>query len=368
MFLHYFLKTLSFHCFHFERITMVELNLDGADGADISIWVKIIIFLALLAMFGFGIELYRRLPFIAFYLYSLLLFTLPATIYSHGADTVIMIIKCLFVSLPFFVTSLWRISSITEDLFNDHFVSFPLNYFVYRKLKGKFSEDIMEWICGSLFFANIIWSVVIDFSVGSYYNASCGLILAFTVPLPSTIGWSAPGYTVDGEERKVDLLVPDLHWFWIMLYTSFDMLSTWMHTLNIYVSILHLIPCYLYCAIMSQRWDLYLMIRTLNLYAVIQVVSPWNWISEVLGEPVIIENEMIPIIWGACHLGLAVIYLVYYVVFVWKTRVYSTAAKEETQLDEVVSVAGHADDQAHHPGADQKSLSYGEDSEYIVYK
>jgi len=343
---------------------MVKLDLDSSDGADISIWLKITIFLVLFALMGLGIELYRRYPFIAFYLYSLLILALPATIYSAPIS---LSVKACLSAFPFFTISLWRLSCITEEVFTDHFIaSFPLNYAVYRQLKGKFSQDILEWLCAASLFGNILWTTAIDISVGSYFNASCGLILATTIPLPSTMGWNAPGYSVEGEEAKVDFVVPDLHWCWTMLYTSWNILFWWMYSLNLYTTMLHTIPCYVYCAVM-QRWDLYVMLRTFNLYVVIQIISPWKWPDKALGQPVIIESEFLALCWGGCHLGAALLYLMYHG-WIWRKRVYAESTKEETQLDEVVAVAGSGHTPPDKNGAAQKSISYGEDSEYIVYK
>ena len=66
----------------------------------------------------------------------------------------------------------------------------------------------------------------------SYWNGCCGLILALSVPLPSSIGRNTPGWsiaTVNNDNQKVDVVIHDNHWSWITLYTSWDLLFAWMY-------------------------------------------------------------------------------------------------------------------------------------------
>jgi len=71
------------------------------------------------------------------------------------------------------------------------------------------------------------------------------------------------------------------------------------------------------------------MVRTVNIYVVAQVASPWTWDEYVIGQPVIVEDQSVPSIVGAIHLLLAVCWLVYYVGFLWRKRLGICAPKSK---------------------------------------
>lgn len=62
------------------------------------------------------------------------------------------------------------------------------------------------------------------------------------------------------------------------------------------------------------------MIRAVNIYVVAQVESPWAWNSLVMGEPIIVEDPMVPTIVGGIHLVLAVLWFIYFMGFIWRKR------------------------------------------------
>ena len=82
------------------------------------------------------------------------------------------------------------------------------------------------------------------------------------------------------------------------------------------------------------------MARTLCLYMAFNVLTPWWWCEALLGEPFIIRDEEVAIVWGAFSLLLSVLFMVYYVGFVWRKR----CSKTEAALDEQVN-AGQAHNQ-----------------------
>ena len=181
-----------------------------------------------------------------------------------------------------------------------------------------------------MLFLNILWAVYIDWSIGSYYNAGCGLILALTVPLPSSVGRGAPGYKVHGEEQHSVFSVPDNHWLWVSVYTTWDFLFALVFTLEVFATACHLLPCYLY-SLVNRRWDLWFMVRVSNLWST-HIFLPWRWAESLLGEPLIIKDELVVNIWGAINLFLAVIWTVYYVGFVWRRRTFTDIVKTEIEV------------------------------------
>jgi len=222
------------------------------------------------------------------------------------------------VTIPFVGFSLWRIACFSEDAFKEHRPKLKLNKWVYRKVRSRMKKEEMEWFCFIAVFLNMIEPIAIDSVEGSYYNAICGLILALTIPVPSSLHEEAPGYQVLGR-TSTDLVSTDFHWVWVSLYTSWEFLWSLMYTMDIAVTTMHLFPCFLYCFV-TRRWDLYLMVRTVNIYVVAQVASPWTWDEYVIGQPVIVEDLSVPSIVGGIHLVLALCWLVYYVGFLWRKR------------------------------------------------
>ena len=289
---------------------MVELDLETVDGADIHIILKIVICIVILALLFGVIEFYRRYPFISFYLGTLLFFVvIPLRSYSNGFE-VDAIIKVLIIYIGYAIFSLWRISSISTDIFNENFSSFPLNAWFHRKLMGKLKGKVMEWLCFLILFLNILWAVFIDVSVQSYPNAACGLIVALTVPLPSSFGHGIPGWSVNGEEKRVDLIAPDTHYIWITLYTSWNFLFNWMWTLDLWFGAMHLFPCYVY-SLVFRRPDLWMMVRVVNIWTA-NLRVPWKWTELLFGTEIIIKDEMVPIVWGSINLFFGLLYAVYY--------------------------------------------------------
>jgi len=309
---------------------MVELNLDTIDGLDIHIALKLFIFAVFFVFFGLIVEFWRRKPFIGTYCLCFMLLAIPLGVYS--GRNVTSTSKVIAVAIPFVLISVWRISCISDDIFNEHFSSYKLNQWVYSKLKGRISNKpgVMEWVLAILLFVNILWAVYVDTIAGSYFNAGCGLLLSVTIPLPSSIGRGFPGYAIQGDVKTAGEVVIDVHWLWVSIYTSWDFLLALMYNLNIWHTALHLLPCYLYCAV-SRRWDLYLMVRTVNLYAVLCCMFPWDWMPLLLGQPVIVRSELVPIVLGSVHLFLAVCWSVYCVTFVWIPRFSSKAVTSKTQ-------------------------------------
>merc|ERR1719333_1474995 len=134
----------------------------------------------------------------------------------------------------------------------------------------------MEWVMMIIYAVNIFWAAVIDFAVDSYFNFGCGLVLGLTVPLPSSIGQMTPGYSIKTDGKRVDVVVPDNDWLWITVYTSWDLLFAWMYSKDIWGTLLHLGPPYLYC-LLTGKWEMYAMVRVQSLYVYIQIAIPWNW-------------------------------------------------------------------------------------------
>ena len=64
--------------------------------------------------------------------------------------------------------------------------------------------------------------VVFGFYNDMYTNSICGILLAFTLPIPSTLIYNRNSYYVgdryEGDELY-DTLVP-MHWLWILAFTS----------------------------------------------------------------------------------------------------------------------------------------------------
>ena len=191
----------------------------------------------------------------------------------------------------------------------------------------------MELFLCIMYFLNILWAVWIDFSVSSYWNAGCGLILALTVPLPSSIGQGTPGIKLHGDRKSAEVSVLDSHWLWISIYTSWDFLLAHMLTLEIFPTASHLLPCY-FCCLIRGQWDLYPMVRVTNLWSFFLYI-PWSWPELLFGEPFYIKDEMVPIVWGSINLFLAVIWLIYYLAFLWRKRIGQTATKEESAMKEI---------------------------------
>jgi len=246
-----------------------------------------------------------------------------------GDNTVIRVVKAYIVFIPWFATALWRMACVSTDIFEEYFSSLSINRWVYQKLKEKLNYNFMNWFATVSLSLNILWAVYLDFTVASWYNACCGLILAFTLPLPASVGKGAPGWTIKGDIKTVDLVAPDFHWAWVTLYTSWNFLFALMYTLEIFDVATHLVPCYLYCLIM-QRWDLYIMIRVTNLW-IHYVLWPWSWAERLFGEPVIIKDEMVPIVWGSINLFLGVVWTVYYVGWVWRKRISAIQRKADIE-------------------------------------
>lgn len=224
------------------------------------------------------------------------------------------IVKFFLVYIPFLAYSLWRISGISKEVFEEHLSSWPINRWLYAKLKGKLPNKWMEILSALLLFLNILWAAFADYAVGSYFNAGCGLIVALTIPLPSTFGPRFPGYKVNGDDPRGDM-VANFHWFWVTVYTTWNALFAMVYTLDIWATAMHLVPVYLYCLI-HQQWELFLGLRAMNLWLTM-LCLPWSWPALLFGELLIIKDEMIAIVWGAVNLTLAVLYLIYYVWTLW---------------------------------------------------
>ena len=108
-----------------------------------------------------------------------------------------------------------------------------------------------------------------------------------------------------------------------------------MYTLNIWGTIFHLIPPFLFC-VLTQQWPLYIEARLICLY--FYVTDFWVTPFEpVLGEPVIVENELMVYIWSGINLSAVVCWTVYYVCFIWRERIWSEGARDKVNLDQVLS-------------------------------
>jgi len=301
---------------------MVKFYTDAEDGLDISMHWKILIFLAMFAVQCLLILFYRYKPFLSFYCFVTFLVGFPLAIYSNEARPTTLL-KAVLIAIPFQLISLWRISCMADDVHSKYYAHSKVNCVVRRALKGRLHQKWMEWVgLMGAYFCNILWAAIMDLMVGSYWNSACGFILALTVPLPSSTYEGTPGYSVEREAKTVDMVVPGNHWLWIMVYVSWNLLFALMYTMNIWGTLLHLAPPFLFCAL-TRRWDMFPMVRVQCLYVYIMVAAPWVWIPLVLGEPVVIEDELIPIVWGSLNLFGAVCWTLYYVGFIWRKRVFA---------------------------------------------
>ena len=294
---------------------MVELKSATEDGLDIEFYWKCIIFIGLFAIFSVLQEAYRRKPFVAFYLYILVAICIPLTYYS-GCCTILMWMKQILLVIPFTGISLWRISGISEDDFADHFSGFKLNEIVFR-VKGKINSNFMEWFITVLVFLNIIWAAYIDFSAASYLNAVCGVLLAFTVALPKSVQRGTPGWFIISEAKTADMMVPDMDWCWVTVYTSWDILFAWRYMLNLWVVAVHLGVPYLFCVRM-RGCERYLMVRCCTLYLVAVICGPWRWTTVGIFGEYALQNEMVAIVWGGINSCAALSYASYCVHRVWR--------------------------------------------------
>ena len=190
---------------------------------------------------------------------------------------------------------------------------------LHRCLKDKVNSHFMEWFCATFLFLNIVWAVYIAFSqlgVESYPNAVCGILVALTVPPPSSVYKGAPGWFAIAEGKRVDVVVPDHDWWWIGVYSSWNCLFAWTYTLNLWRVTLHLGSPLLYSAVMRSSQD-WVMMRLAALYLLVCTAYPWQWFNRVMGESVV-EDAMMSIVWGTLNLSGAVLYVGYYLYRVWK--------------------------------------------------
>ena len=181
------------YCYH--KIMTIKFGTDTDEGADITMYWKILIFLAYFAVQCASLILNYHKPFLSLYWSILLCVGLIIWIIDNFLS--ITITKQLFLGVHCILMNLWRISRISDDLFTRQFGGFMVNHFVYRRSKYRFNQNQMEWFSTMLLSLNILWAVAMDSVIfGSYYNAGCGLILTLTVPLPSSIGRGTPGYQI----------------------------------------------------------------------------------------------------------------------------------------------------------------------------
>lgn len=279
---------------------------------EVAIHWKCVIFVVIFALFLVIMEYYRRYPFLSLYSLSLCLLGIPLSIYS-GNELADVLKTCLLIT-PFITVSLWRISWLSAETLADHITTFKLNAKFHGVIRGKISSKFMEWFCAIMLFLNILWAVYIDFSSESYFNAGCGVLVALTVPLPSTLHQNIPGWTirVEGDSpKKFDLMVTDNDWWWIGVYTSWNWLFAWTYLGNIWRVALPLgTPLVYSVAIQSPtRW---VMVRTIALYLIYCLFYPWQWFVRVLGQSSLEDTQVIGV-WGAVNLGLAVLYVFYYI-------------------------------------------------------
>ena len=90
-------------------VSMVDLDTDAVDGADIHIAIELVIFVAMLTGFYAVIEFYVRKPFLATYCLIFLLVCIALRISSHGFQ-IFGLSKQFLVFTVWMVGSLWRIS------------------------------------------------------------------------------------------------------------------------------------------------------------------------------------------------------------------------------------------------------------------
>lgn len=233
-------------------------------GADIKVWQKILIYGPFPILITALLIFYRRRPFLSFYILSILQICIILHICNlpHKLDW-LLLLKQAILAMPFCAQSLWRISSISEVKFEKYFSGFKPNVWFHRRLRGKINDCFVEYFYTFLLSTNILWAAYYDIVYfESYWNGCCGLILAFAVPLPSSIGYNSPGLSISSEsdDPKVDMAIPDMHWLWICTYSSWNFLFAFMYGGTVWVTPIHLLPCFLY-ALVSGRNDIYLMIR-----------------------------------------------------------------------------------------------------------
>ena len=125
---------------------------------------------------------------------------------------------------------------MTSQQFLDNFcpevkgITFKLNSKIRNGLKDKINSKFMEWFCALILFLNILWAVYIDFNTEYLYrwlNAVSGVIIALTVPLPSSVHKSCPGWIIIEDRKRFDVMVADNDWWWITIYTSWNWLFAW---------------------------------------------------------------------------------------------------------------------------------------------
>ena len=247
---------------------MVPWEHEVIDGADIPIWLKLLIYAGVNVLYFLPMVFYRQRPFLYFYVLSILMvniglgFLINPLYRSYDLDT--FVAKQILLAIPFLLYFLWRVSSISDIKFKNNFSGSPLNECIYRVLKGKVNDTVMEWVYSLLLFLNIIWAVRTETVYSeAYWNGCCGLILALTVPLPSSIGRNTPGWSTrsdNDDDRIVDVVAPDQHWIYITVYTSWNLLFSWMYADEAFVGPAHLMPCYVYCVVV-RRNDIWVMMR-----------------------------------------------------------------------------------------------------------
>jgi len=291
---------------------MVELSFPDAETSDIPLHLRILLFMGIYVVLYVTMEFYRHKPFMSFYTIIQFAWFIPAAIYlgydlMKWSRQILMVMSLIFMSL-------WRISAIERDTFEHHFAGCRLNKWVHNKVHDKLNRTAMEWIIWSVvLMLNFVVAIYLDFSIGSYFNAGCGVILTVTTPLPS-IGHRFPGYRIkqDPVSGAVDMVIPDMKWPWILVLTAWNALFEIAHFQNIWMLLLLTLPLF-YASLPFWNTERYLMSRVVCVYMITLVLFPWKWFLHVLGTPPIIENPKIVDIWGLINLCLGVASAIYYI-------------------------------------------------------
>jgi len=176
-----------------------------------------------------------------------------------------------------------------------------LSYATNSKKMSFLRKRTSFWILYFVVVLNILLGSIQDYTIDNYYNAIAGLILAVTLPLPTT------KWNIDTDRYNHHDFIVDLPLAWCLLYITWVsniIYGGWIAAFGGYACLLAvtLIPVIIY-----KSTDLWLSTRvyTYSLYLIISFTL--NYTFPVI-SPFKETNSKVQIIWAFANLILLVMY------------------------------------------------------------
>eukprot|EP01083_Nonionella_stella_P230441 814557_1 len=196
---------------------------------------------------------------------------------------------------------------------------------------------------------NILVASVPGFMWGSITNPTAGILLALSFPFPQRLlklNYYHGFYVSNkyGNNKVYDGVSDGLTVFWVVCFTSWDLLFTFAHVTEDFIfHSFHLVPNCVRCIITGQ-YDLWAQQRVFTFAVVLMMMAPIratdnpikDWYLNTMNIDWIMDNntnKLIREIWGSINVLLVVIHCI-----LWIRQLYRRRKVSEDKVEQILIV------------------------------